>query len=165
MPIHDFHEQNNSFHRNSIRIRWKHRHRFYNYRCGNQSFRLLKNGYWMVPSSLKVLAKFGFCSNCSQKLDECSLAHTCKTFASARMLGFSFKFAAVQRKRSLHLKNKNWPWKNASLVGNWQTLGEHACAMNVQFWKNASLFSRRLLKLSHLSSVPSSRVTLPETIL
>ena len=43
----------------------------------------------MVPSNSKVLAKFGLCSICSQKLDECSLAHARKNFASARMLGFS----------------------------------------------------------------------------
>ena len=46
----------------------------------------------MVPFELKVLAKFGHCSNCSQKLDECSLARARKIFATARMLGFSFKF-------------------------------------------------------------------------
>ena len=40
----------------------------------------------VVPSNLKVLAKFGLCSNCSQKLDECSLDRACKTFANARML-------------------------------------------------------------------------------
>ena len=28
----------------------------------------------MVPSNLKVLAKFGLCLNCSQKLEECLLA-------------------------------------------------------------------------------------------
>ena len=39
----------------------------------------------MVPFNLKVLAKFGHCSNCSQKLDECSPAR-------ARMPGFSLKF-------------------------------------------------------------------------
>jgi len=46
----------------------------------------------MVPFELKVLAKFGHCSNCSQKLDECSLAGARKIFATAPMLGFSFKF-------------------------------------------------------------------------
>ena len=46
----------------------------------------------MVPSNLNVLAKFGLCSNCSQKLDECSLARARKIFASARMLGFSLNF-------------------------------------------------------------------------
>ena len=49
----------------------------------------------MVPFNLKVLAKFGPCSNRSQKLDECSLARARKIFASARMLGFSLKFPAV----------------------------------------------------------------------
>ena len=49
----------------------------------------------MVPSNLEVLAKFGLCSNFSQKLPECSLARARKMFASARMLGFSLKFPAV----------------------------------------------------------------------
>ena len=49
----------------------------------------------MVPFNSKVLAKFGLCSNCSQKLDECSLAGARRIFASALMLGFSFKFPAV----------------------------------------------------------------------
>ena len=49
----------------------------------------------MVPSNLKVLAKFGLCSNCLQKLDECSLARARKMFASAHMLGFLLKFTAV----------------------------------------------------------------------
>ena len=61
----------------------------------------------MVPSNLKVLAKFGLCSNCSQKLDECSLARPRKIFASARMLGFLVKFPAVEGKNDLHLENKN----------------------------------------------------------
>jgi len=42
----------------------------------------------MVSLNLKVLAKFGLCSNCSQKLDECSLARARKIFAAARMLDF-----------------------------------------------------------------------------
>ena len=46
----------------------------------------------MVSLNSKVLAKFGLCSNCSQKLDECSLARARKIFATARMLGFSLKF-------------------------------------------------------------------------
>ena len=49
----------------------------------------------MVPLSLKVLAKFGFCSNCSQKLDECSLSRARKIFATARMLGFSLIWIAL----------------------------------------------------------------------
>ena len=52
-------------------------------------------GCRMVPSNSTVLAKFDLCSNCSQKLDECSLARTRKNFASARMLGFSLKVPAV----------------------------------------------------------------------
>ena len=52
-------------------------------------------GYWMVPFNLNVLAKFGLCSNCSQKLDECSFVRARKIFANARMLGFSSKFPAV----------------------------------------------------------------------
>ena len=51
-----------------------------------------KKGYRMVSLNFKVLAKFGLCSNCSQKLDECSLARARKIFATARMLGFSSKF-------------------------------------------------------------------------
>jgi len=47
----------------------------------------------MVSLNLKVLAKFGLCSNWSQKLDECSLARARKIFATARMLEFSLKFA------------------------------------------------------------------------
>ena len=32
----------------------------------------------MVPFNLQVLAKFGLCSNCWKKLDECMLAWACK---------------------------------------------------------------------------------------
>ena len=37
----------------------------------------------MVLFNLKVLAKFGLCSNCSQKLDGCSLTRARKIFATA----------------------------------------------------------------------------------
>ena len=37
----------------------------------------------MVSFNLKVLAKFCLCSNCSQKLDGCSLARARKIFATA----------------------------------------------------------------------------------
>ena len=37
----------------------------------------------MVSFNLKVLAKFGLCSNCSQKLDGCSRARARKIFATA----------------------------------------------------------------------------------
>ena len=78
-------------------------------------------GYRMVPSNLKVLAKFGLCSNCSQKLNECgSLAPARKFLASPCMLGFSLKFPIVQCKHNLHLENRNWSWKQ-----------QHARAMNV----------------------------------
>ena len=49
-------------------------------------------GYRMVPFNLKVLAKSGLCSNCSQKLHECSPARARKIFSTARMLGFSLTF-------------------------------------------------------------------------
>ena len=55
----------------------------------------------MVPSNLKVLAKFGLCSNCSQKLDDCSLARARKILATARMLGFSLKFPYMEKLRNL----------------------------------------------------------------
>ena len=45
----------------------------------------------MVPSNLKLLAKFGLCSNCSQKLDESSLARARKIFATASTFAFSLK--------------------------------------------------------------------------
>ena len=85
----------------------------------------------MVPSNLKVLAKFGLCSNCSQKLDECSLARAHKIFARARMLGFSLKFPAVERRHNLHLGNKNWHCKQCFPYGKLGTLGKHARPMNV----------------------------------
>ena len=56
----------------------------------------------MVSFNLKVLAKFGLCSNCSQKLDESSLARARKNFATARMLGFSLKFSYGNSKRTDH---------------------------------------------------------------
>ena len=43
----------------------------------------------MVPFNLKVLAKIGLCSNCSQKLNGCSLARARKIFETARMLALS----------------------------------------------------------------------------
>ena len=47
----------------------------------------------MVAFNLKLLAKFGLCLNCSQTLDECSLARVRKILATARMLGFLLKCA------------------------------------------------------------------------
>jgi len=62
-------------------------------------------GYRMVSLNLKVLAKFGLCSNCSQKLDECSLARARKLFATARMLEFSLKFPYGKTYRETLRKN------------------------------------------------------------
>ena len=45
-------------------------------------------GYQMGSFNLKVLVKFGLCSNCSQKLHGCSLARVRKIFTTARMLAF-----------------------------------------------------------------------------
>ena len=56
----------------------------------------------MVSFNLKVLAKCGLCSNCSQKLDECSRARARKNFAAARMLGFSLKFSYGNSKKTDH---------------------------------------------------------------
>ena len=83
----------------------------------------------MVPSNLKVLAKFGLCSNCSQKLDECLLIHDRKIFATARMLEFLFKFPAVWSKHNLRLGNKTDTGNNVSRMGKWETLRKHARAM------------------------------------
>ena len=49
----------------------------------------------MVSVNLKVLAKFGLCSNCSQKLHGCSLACARKIFATARMPAFLLKCAQL----------------------------------------------------------------------
>ena len=76
----------------------------------------------MVPSNLKVLAKFGLCSNCSQRLDECSLARAHKIFASARMLGFLLKFPAVQRTHNLHIEIKKLTLE--AMFPVWET-GKH----------------------------------------
>ena len=40
----------------------------------------------MVSFNLKVLAKFGLCSNCSQKFDGCSLARARKFFSTASQM-------------------------------------------------------------------------------
>ena len=44
----------------------------------NSNYPFLVEGYRMIPCNLKVLVKFGLCSNCSQKLDDCSLARARK---------------------------------------------------------------------------------------
>ena len=93
----------------------------------------------MVPSNLKVLAKFGLCSNCLQKLDECSLARARKIFASARILGFSLKIPC----RVAYAKFASWKQKLTleTMFPVWETenIGE-TCAPHECFWKNASSF-------------------------
>ena len=42
--------------------------------------------YRMVSFNLKVLAKFGLCLNCSQKLDGCSLTRARKICATASQM-------------------------------------------------------------------------------
>ena len=51
-------------------------------------YRTYRGIEWSHPIWTEVLAKFGLCSNCSQKLDVASLAR-------ARMLGFWLKFPVV----------------------------------------------------------------------
>ena len=77
----------------------------------------------MVPSNLIVLAKFGLCSNCSQKIDDCLLAGAPKIFASARMLGFSLKCRVYSV--SIILKTKTDTGNLVFRQGNWETLGKH----------------------------------------
>ena len=88
MYIYGVHLTLKAYEHSTNEIEWKGRQR----RLKSQ---LQSKGYRMVPSHLKVLAKFGLCSNCSQKLDECSLACARQIFARARMLGFSLNFPAV----------------------------------------------------------------------
>ena len=70
----------------------------------------------MVLFNLKVLAKFDLSSNCSQKLDEFSLARARKLFATARMLGFSIKFSygKILKHRGKSTRRECF-WKHASL--------------------------------------------------
>ena len=61
-----------------------------------QTIRGVSNGpVQLFEGHLKVLAKFGLCSNCSQKLNELSLARARKIRATARVLGFLLKCPAV----------------------------------------------------------------------
>ena len=63
----------------------------------------------MVSFNLKVLAKFGLCSNCSQKLDGCSLACARKIFATAYQMLVLAKInsacmlADARKDHSIHL--------------------------------------------------------------
>ena len=80
----------------------------------------------MVPSNLKVLAKFGLCSNCSQKLDECLFARALKIFVSARMLGFSLKFPTFPN-------TKTDTGKHCFPYGKMENIGE-TCVRHECFW-------------------------------
>ena len=110
-------------------------------RIENQQQTLLK-GCRMVPFDLKVLAKFGLCSNCSQKLDECSLARARKIFAATRMLGFSLKIQS---------------WRNWAPLGKmgggggkqggkspFSLLSEPISPSSLLLWANFSLLPKRL---------------------
>ena len=85
----------------------------------------------MVPSNLKVLPKIGLCSNCSQKIDACSLARARKTFATARMLGISIKKSLSCSVNICILETIADTGNNVYRIGNWETLGKNARAMNV----------------------------------
>ena len=67
----------------------------------------------MVPFNLKVLEKFGLCSNCSQKLHGCSLARARKIFPTARMLAFSLTCARLlEISLILLIKERFWLAEN-----------------------------------------------------
>ena len=87
----------------------------------------------MVPFNLKVLAKVCLCANCSQKLDECSLARARKIFATARMLGFSLKFPCRVALIIIYILDIG---HNVSRIENWKSLGKYARA--TIFGKNYS---------------------------
>ena len=93
----------------------------------------------MVSSNLKVLAKFGVFSNCSKKLDERSLAHACKIFASAHILGFSLKFPAVYHKHNLHLENKKLTLQ--AMFSIWET-GKHWGNMHIYAMTSGKMLPR-----------------------
>ena len=88
-------------------------------------------GYRMVPFNLTALAKFWLCSNCSQKLDECSLARARKIFASARMSEFCYNSLPCTVSIICILKRKPDTGNNVSRMENWETSGKRARAMNV----------------------------------
>ena len=109
---------------------------------------------------------------CSQNLAFARIA--CKNYMSVHLLILAkvlesacmhtrifVKISCHVAKHNLHLENKSTETgNNVSSMGNWETCVHHGC-----FWKNASSFCWRLLKLAGLSSVPGGRVTLPETFL
>ena len=63
----------------------------------------------------------------------------------------------------LHLENKTWHWKQCFPFGKLGGIGETCTRHELVFWKNASSSCWRLLKMTGLSTVPGSRITLTET--
>ena len=84
----------------------------------------------MVPSNSKVLAKFGLCSNCSQKLEKCSLARSSKILQVLACSDFRLNSLPCSISIVCILKTKTDTGNNVSRMGNWETLGKHARVMN-----------------------------------
>ena len=96
----------------------------------------------MVPSNLKVLAKFGLCSTRLAKLDECSLARARKIVASARKLGFSsvkISYHVAYKSIICILKTKTDTENNVPVRETTENIGE-TCPRHECFWKNDSHF-------------------------
>ena len=85
----------------------------------------------MVSSNLKVLAKLGLCSNCSQKLDECSLAVLTKFLQVLACSDFRLNSLSCRVSIICILKTKTDTGNNLSRMGNWEALGKHLRNMNV----------------------------------
>ena len=61
------------------------------------NIKLKYKGYRMVSFNLKVLAKFGLCSNCSEKLHGCSLARAHKKFCNRSHAHILVKMGLIAR--------------------------------------------------------------------
>ena len=86
----------------------------------------------MVSFNLKVLAKFGLCSNCSQKLDACSLACACKNFATACQMLVLAKIntlLACSQKPFYTPLSRAWGLM-AALLG-WLGFASHQCGLHL----------------------------------
>ena len=125
--------------------------------CSAKRIPSKSKGYWVVPFNLKVLAKFGLCSNCSQKLDKSSLACARETFATV---------CSDSRSNSLPcsgciistLGAKNWCWKQCFPYGKIAKLWENMHSVWSMFLeKTLPCFVNVLLKHTSQSSVPCSR--------
>ena len=71
---------------------------------------------------LKLLAKIRWVLACSCSQNFCSCSHA-RIFVKTPY--------RVTYKRNLHLRNKNWHWKQCFPRGKLGNIVEHACAMNV----------------------------------